>query len=102
MNILIDTNILISLEPTAPEHAEPRMATAASLVRIVSEGGHRLLLHPESLRELGRDTDQLRRDIREVLLGKYERLDPAPPMAKEVVAACGSARAPRRMTSSIT
>lgn len=91
MNILIDTNIVISLEPTAPEHAEPRTATAASLVRVVSEGGHRLLLHPESLRELAHDIDQRRRDLRDVLLRKYERLDPAPPMADDVVAACGSA-----------
>jgi hypothetical protein len=40
---------------------------------------------------LAHDSDQRRRDLRDVLLRKYERLDPAPPMADDVVAACGSA-----------
>lgn len=84
MNILIDTNIVISLEPTSPDHLEARTAVAAELVRVVSEGGNRLLLHPESLRELAGDQDPVRSAVRDVLLGKYQRLAPAPPMADKV------------------
>jgi ribosomal protein S18 acetylase RimI-like enzyme len=81
MNILIDTNILISLEPTSPDYVEERTPVAAHLVRVVSEGGNRILMHPESLRELAGDQDPVRRSMRSVLLDKYQRLFPAPPMA---------------------
>jgi ribosomal protein S18 acetylase RimI-like enzyme len=89
MNILIDTNIVISLEPTSPEHMESRTATAADFVRVASEGGHRLLLHPASLRELAGDKDPARRTVRAVLLGKYPRLEPAPAMHQTVLDALG-------------
>lgn len=85
MNILIDTNIVISLEPTSPDHMKPRTSVAAAFVRVVSEGGHRLLLHPESLQELAGDKDPVRRAVRAVLLGKYERLEIAPAMAQAVI-----------------
>lgn len=81
MNILIDTNIVISLEPTSPDDVEPRTGVAANVVRVVSEGGDRLLLHPASLNELAGDADPVRREMRDVLLNKYARLNPAPPMS---------------------
>ncbi len=93
MNILIDSNIVISLEPTSPDYMEPRTAVAADLVRVVTEGGNRLLLHPESLRELAGDRDPVRRGVRDVLLGKYLRLNPAPPMADRVRAELGDVSA---------
>lgn len=94
MNILIDTNIVISLEPTSPDRMEPRTAVAAELVRVVTDGGHRLLLHPESLTELAGDTNPVRRDLRHVLLGKYPRLDPAPPVMEVVSSALGDVYPP--------
>lgn len=84
MNILIDTNIVISLEPTGPDDVEPRTTVAADFVRVVSEGGNRLLLHPSSLHELAGDKDPARRELRDVLFGKYPKLDPPPDMAAEV------------------
>ncbi len=84
MNILIDTNIVISLEPTSPGDVEPRTGAAAELVRVVGAGGHHLFLHPESLSELAGDPDPQRRATRGTLLGKYERLDPPPQLAVEV------------------
>ena len=89
MNILIDTNIVISLEPTSPDDVEPRTGVAADFVRVVSEGGDRLLLHPASLQELAGDADPVRRATRDVLLNKYQRLNPAPAMAAAVRAELG-------------
>ena len=94
MNILIDTNIVISLEPTTSDYREPRTAVAAELVRVVTEGGNRLLLHPDSLRELAGFKDSEARELRDVLLGKYPRLDPAPPMADRVRVELGDVHPP--------
>jgi hypothetical protein len=63
MHILIDTNIVIALEPASPDFMQPRTAVAAELDRVVTEGGNRLLLHPESLRELAGDRDPARRNF---------------------------------------
>jgi ribosomal protein S18 acetylase RimI-like enzyme len=93
MNILIDTNIVISLEPTSPDDVEPRTGVAADFVRVVSEGGDRLLLHPASLQELAGDADPVRRGMRDVLLKKYGRLDPPPAMAQAVLDELGEADA---------
>jgi ribosomal protein S18 acetylase RimI-like enzyme len=94
MNILIDTNIVISLEPTSPDHMEPRTAVAADFVRVVMEGGGHLLLHPESLTELAGDADPIRREVRDVLVGKYIRLDPAPSMMDKVRSELGDVYPP--------
>jgi ribosomal protein S18 acetylase RimI-like enzyme len=93
MNILIDTNIVISLEPTSPTDVEPRTRVASELVRFAGAGGHHLFLHPESLRELSADRDPDRRAVRDVLTRKYERLDPAPALASEVRMTAGDAPA---------
>jgi GNAT superfamily N-acetyltransferase len=85
MHILIDTNILISLEPTRPDDIESRTGVAADFVRVVAEVGDRLLMHPASLQELAGDRDPLRREMRSVLLNKYAKLNPAPPMAQAVI-----------------
>jgi len=89
MNILIDTNVVIPLEPTCPEHVEAKTALAADFVRAASSGGHRLLLHPESLRELAGDRDATRRATRSVLIRKYQQLDPPPPLGDDVVSTLG-------------
>jgi ribosomal protein S18 acetylase RimI-like enzyme len=94
MNILIDTNIVISLEPTSPDYREPRTAVAAELVRVATEGGNRLLLHPDSLRELAGFKNNETRELRDVLLGKYVRLDPAPAMAERVRVELGDVHPP--------
>jgi len=84
MNILIDTNIVISLEPTRPDDLELGARVATELVRLVGVGGHRIFIHPESLRELAGDKDPRRRAMRGTLLGKYHQLDPPPLMAPEL------------------
>lgn len=78
MRFLIDTNIVIPLEPTAPEHAEQGTASAAQLVRVAQLGGHVLVLHPASLEELLADSDEQRLALRTNLVAKYPPLE-APP-----------------------
>jgi ribosomal protein S18 acetylase RimI-like enzyme len=93
MNLLIDTNIVISLEPTSPGDIEPRTRVAAELLRLVGAGGHHLFLHPESLRELAGDKDPNRRSMRDVLTRKYEKLDPAPALDDKVRQTVGDVQA---------
>jgi GNAT superfamily N-acetyltransferase len=77
MRILVDTNVLIPLEPTAPEHQEPRTPLAAEMIGL-SQGVHAILIHPASVLELARDSNPDRRRLRGVLLGKYGELESPP------------------------
>lgn len=88
MRFLIDTNILIPLEPTAASNVESGTARAANLARLVSEGNHRLLLHPESATDIARDRDVDRRSLRQVLASKYVRLE-QPPDCEAIEAVVG-------------
>ena len=79
MRYLIDTNILIKLEPTAPEHLEPQAQDAARLVARLQNGGQRVLRHPAMDADLRRDRNRERHRLRSVLLQKYTELDQPPP-----------------------
>ncbi|MEM9116036.1 MAG: GNAT family N-acetyltransferase [Myxococcota bacterium] len=78
MKVLLDTNLLIRLEPTSPEDVEAGTPVSVDLMAAIRAGGHEALIHPDSLVEVGGDANQDRRATRSVLLGKYGRL-PAPP-----------------------
>lgn len=71
MRLLVDTNILIPLEPTSPADIEPTTPYAASLVELASRGGDQVVIHPGSTVDLGRDSDDIRRTMRTTLLAKY-------------------------------
>ncbi|WP_338274263.1 GNAT family N-acetyltransferase [Corallococcus caeni] len=75
---MIDTNVLIPLEPTSPGQVEELMEPATRLVRAIEEAGHQLFIHPAMKVDVERDRDEGRRELRELLLGKYLPL-PAPP-----------------------
>jgi len=81
MRLLIDTNVLIPLEPTQHDDVEPGSRAAASLIRIAHQAGHTVLIHPSSLVDLQRDSNPGRLAMREILVTKYVRLDAAPPLA---------------------
>jgi GNAT superfamily N-acetyltransferase len=78
---LIDTNILIALEPTSPADLEPQASAAARVIRRLTEGGHRVLIHPASRLDLERDRETTRKATRAVLLEKYSQLDSPPPVS---------------------
>jgi len=77
MRLLVDTNVLIPLEPAAPEGTEATTAVAAELVGL-AQGVHPILVHPVSLSELTGDPDQHRRSLRQVLVRKYVELTHPP------------------------
>lgn len=78
MRILIDTNVLIPLEPTSPEQIEELTKPAATLLRAIEDARYQLFIHPAMKVDVERDRDEGRRQLRELLLGKYLLL-PAPP-----------------------
>lgn len=90
MRFLIDTNVLIPLEPTAPADIEAGTARAAAFVRLANQGRHGLLLHPECATEIGRDRDPDRRVARSLLLSKYPTLE-HPPSSAAIEVLIGSA-----------
>jgi hypothetical protein len=47
VKFLIDTNVLIPLEPTAPEQVEAMTEPALGLLRSIEEAGYQLFIHPE-------------------------------------------------------
>jgi len=79
MKILLDTNILVPLEPASKEDAEHVFTDAAmDLSRLATEMRHQLYVHPLSLIEFTKDQDSERSAVRASLLRKYPVL-PNPP-----------------------
>lgn len=78
MKFLIDTNIIIPLEPTDGSNIEPGSYSAIDLVRLISEGNHQIYIHPASLADLAKDKNKDRREARNLLVKKYPLL-PNPP-----------------------
>lgn len=87
MKFLIDTNILISLEPTSDTAIEPGAREAAEVARMIQQSGNTIVVHPHVLADIARDGNHQRRAHREYVLKKYPALDGAPPItaAEEVV-----------------
>lgn len=91
MRLLIDTNILIPLEPTRPEDISPGAEMAAQLVGLAARGGHQVLIHPDSRWDLARDRDPERRDMRAILVQKYPVLEHPPQLSPRIVRVVGDA-----------
>lgn len=82
MKFLIDTNILISLEPTSGNAIEPGADEAAEVARLIQQSGNRIVVHPHMLfADIARDHDHQRRAHRRHVLKKYPTLDEAPKLA---------------------
>ncbi|HCY18978.1 TPA: hypothetical protein HA281_02195 [Candidatus Woesearchaeota archaeon] len=79
MRIVIDTNILISREQNTVLSSELQ-----ELLRLIDEGGHQLVVHPLSLKELVKDKDEERRKVNLSKVGAYNKLEePANPIDDE-------------------
>jgi GNAT superfamily N-acetyltransferase len=90
MNFLIDTNILISAEPTSPDDVERVTPLVAALLGEIVRGHHGLWIHPESVREVSGDRDTSRCTTRLLLVAKYPELKHPPPMSARLIAAFGA------------
>ena len=87
MKFLLDTNVLIPAEPTAPEYVEPETRVIVELLRVAQQGSHGLYVHAASIEELLKDRTAARRELRTVLLQKYQSLDDASPSKRVELAA---------------
>ncbi|MBA3831980.1 MAG: GNAT family N-acetyltransferase [Chthoniobacterales bacterium] len=83
MKYLIDTNVFIPLEPTAPGEIEPLTSAATSFAQKANRAGFPLFVHPAQTTEILHDRDDQRRSLRSTLLGKYPVL-PEPPTSARV------------------
>lgn len=88
MKFLIDTNIFIPLEPTAPEESKPLRSTATLFAQKANELGFPLFVHSAQRQDICGDRDASRRELRKTLLGKYPTL-PNPPPSSRVDAILG-------------
>ncbi len=84
LRILVDTNILIPLEPTSPSDLELGTPLAIDLIRYANEKGHHICYHPSSRAEIAADKDVNRRSMRLALLKKYEILENPPAPSNEM------------------
>jgi GNAT superfamily N-acetyltransferase len=89
MRLLLDTNILIPLEPGAD--AIPSLApVAAEFHALMTRGHHEALLHPAYRFDLERDRDEGRRSRTTMLAAKYPPLERPPSVNEALEAAVGS------------
>lgn len=89
MKFLIDTNIFIKAEPTAHDELEPESQEVAELLRLVQESKNQVFIHPESLSDINRDKNEIRRTARRLLFAKYPCLPASPKASDDLVAAIG-------------
>lgn len=84
MNLLLDTNIIIPLEPGSLSDIEPTSAEAMRLFKLAQEVGAGLFIHPQQAKDIENDTDNDRRKLRLLLLEKYRQLHSPPPLTERV------------------
>lgn len=75
MRILLDTNIFIPIEPASAADVARNTPACLELVRLCNLVGHQTLIHPLVSSDLARDRDRGRADLRESLLGRYQKLE---------------------------
>jgi len=81
MRILLDTNIIIPLEDSSKALDD----SFASLIRIANENNHILIIHPATLDDIKRDTNEARKISNISRISKYSSLEAPPiPSLKEI------------------
>jgi GNAT superfamily N-acetyltransferase len=90
LKLLIDTNVIIPLDPTSPGDLHDNTQVATELQNLAYEVHAQLWVHPAASKDLSRDPDPVRRDLRERLIRKYLSLSNPPPDAA-VTAVVGAA-----------
>lgn len=84
MKVLLDTDAIIPVEPTALEEVEEDTELLALIQRTAQLGGHQVFVHPDSLAELDGDVNELRRAVRRKLVLRYPVLPSPPDISKEL------------------
>lgn len=89
MKFLIDTNVLIALEPVTPS-LEPLADLAAEFISLAGEGGHAVVRHPAQRVDDAHDRDEARRTARTVLFRKYRTIGRVRPSRGLIASELGS------------
>ena len=89
MRFLLDTNVVIALEPTAPDAVESSTAAAIAFAKLATEGKHELTIHPAIEVDYNRDSHRTRRDLRRLLSGRYALLADPPHVPPKLTALLG-------------
>lgn len=90
VTFLLDTNILIPLEPTRNQDLHVNTEPAVELLCAINEGQHSILIHPRSVEELEGDRDEDRREMRKVLIKKYPQMTEPPILTTTLNAILGN------------
>lgn len=90
LSMLIDTNVLIPLEPTRPADVSDATPATFELHRLAMSVGAALSVHPVQLRDLEKDGDSERRLLRLQLATKYPEVPSAPLPTAELLRDVGS------------
>lgn len=72
--VLLDTSVLIAVEPATDSDVETGSPAAAEFLRLLHQSGDQPIRHPASDVDLANDTDVRRRAFRGIVLGKYPEL----------------------------
>jgi GNAT superfamily N-acetyltransferase len=81
MKFLIDTNIVIPLEPTSRLDLEVNTDLALTFHKLSSKAGQQLFIHPAISHDILRDKNEERKSLRSTLLQRYLTLDSPPPIS---------------------
>lgn len=91
VKFLIDTNVVIPLEPTSSDEVKQNTPVAAQFAGQAALGGHTLYVHPEIRADIRRDTNSTRRQTLELLIQKYPQLPDAPSITPRIKSVVGQA-----------
>ncbi|MDI7208782.1 GNAT family N-acetyltransferase [Leptospira santarosai] len=85
MKILIDTNILIPLEPVHSVDIEPQRSAALDFISLCLKNNIEIFLHPEGRKDIENDKNRIRKQIRTDAYKKYKELAHPPAPSKEMM-----------------
>jgi GNAT superfamily N-acetyltransferase len=89
MKILVDTNVLIALEPVGSD-LEPLAPIAAEFLGLAASSGHQVVRHAAQDIDRANDRNEARRSARDVLIAKYPVLPKVRSMPPELEVELGS------------
>jgi len=89
MKFLLDTNELIPVEPGSLDDVEPGTAVVAEFIKLCNEAKQQLYVHPVIVKDLERDKNDDRRQLRKMLIEKYAEI-PHPPALDKVESVVGA------------
>jgi hypothetical protein len=90
MKFLLDTNVLIPLEPANDGTVAALADDAARLHSLAVRHGHQVFIHPAVHRDIQRDRLQWRNDLRRQQLRKYPQLTASPSASDEFIRVVGN------------